>query len=71
MKSLLSGIIYRLAFPVSLMAVLLIPGKISGITESDNRDLPNIILIVSDDQGYNDIGAYGSKEIITPNPARQ
>jgi len=29
--------------------------------------LPNIIIIVSDDQGYNDIGAYGGKEIQTPN----
>ena len=27
---------------------------------------PNIILIVSDDQGYNDIGCFGGKEIITP-----
>jgi len=28
---------------------------------------PNIILIVSDDQGYNDIGCFGSQEVITPN----
>jgi len=28
---------------------------------------PNIILIVSDDQGYADIGAIGRNEIITPN----
>lgn len=27
---------------------------------------PNILLIVSDDQGYNDVGCFGSKEIITP-----
>ena len=28
---------------------------------------PNIILIVSDDQGYQDLGCFGSNEIITPN----
>lgn len=28
---------------------------------------PNIILIVSDDQGYNDLGVYGAKDIRTPN----
>ncbi len=28
---------------------------------------PNIILIVSDDQGYNDIATYGADDIITPN----
>ncbi|MFT5028321.1 MAG: arylsulfatase A [Candidatus Binatia bacterium] len=28
---------------------------------------PNILLMVSDDQGYRDIGAFGSPDIITPN----
>jgi arylsulfatase A-like enzyme len=28
---------------------------------------PNILLIVSDDQGYNDLGCYGSDEVRTPN----
>lgn len=31
------------------------------------EDRPNILLIVSDDQGYRDIGAFGSPDIITPN----
>jgi len=28
---------------------------------------PNVLLIVSDDQGYNDLGCYGSREVKTPN----
>ena len=28
---------------------------------------PNVLLIVSDDQGYNDLGCYGSSEVKTPN----
>jgi arylsulfatase A-like enzyme len=28
---------------------------------------PNIVLIVSDDQGYHDLGCFGSDEVLTPN----
>ena len=27
---------------------------------------PNIVLIVSDDQGYRDLGCFGSQEVLTP-----
>jgi arylsulfatase A-like enzyme len=42
-----------------------LPGSFrSGQTE---RRLPNIILFFSDDQGYNDLGCFGSKNVKTPN----
>jgi arylsulfatase A-like enzyme len=36
-----------------------------GVVAADRK--PNIILIVSDDQGYPDLGIIGSKPILTPN----
>ena len=48
-------------------ALLLFIPACHGEKKDQTRHLPNIILIVSDDQGYNDIGIYGGTEILTPN----
>lgn len=48
-------------FILIILSLLIISCKSS----SDNA--PNIIVIISDDQGYADVGFHGSKEIFTPN----
>jgi arylsulfatase A len=49
------------------LATLAIPGC-AGIPKLFARKRPpNIVLIVSDDQGFNDLGCYGGTEIKTPN----
>ncbi|MEM7478220.1 MAG: sulfatase-like hydrolase/transferase, partial [Planctomycetota bacterium] len=39
----------------------------SGERESSSSRAPNFIIIFTDDQGYNDLGCFGSPNIKTPN----
>ena len=56
-KSLFSLLrILVLLFPVSVYA---------QVNETQRR--PNVILIYSDDQGWADLGVYGSPDLYTPN----
>jgi len=43
------------------------PGGVSFARPIASKRPPNILLIVSDDQGYRDLGCYGSTEVKTPN----
>jgi arylsulfatase A-like enzyme len=50
-----------------LPTLLIISTLLTGISVSAiARSQPNIILIFTDDQGYNDLGCFGSKTIKTP-----
>jgi len=49
-----------------LLTVLLVPCPIV-LAAPEQVKPPNIIVIVSDDQGYKDLGCFGSEEAITPN----
>src|SRR5687767_4535684 len=46
------------------LAILFLVGLSAGNLSA--ADKPNILVIVSDDHGYGDVGAYGCKDIATP-----
>ncbi len=51
---------------VTTMAILVAHAACAAPPDARESDRPNIVLIVSDDQGYNDLGVLGD-HILTPN----
>ena len=39
----------------------------AGTVHAQSQDRPNVVLIITDDVGYGDIGSYGAPDIKTPN----
>jgi len=55
------------ALALSASALVLSPKKSLGAAASSSTRKPNIILILSDDVGYGDLGCYGATGVHTPN----
>lgn len=51
---------------LSLAAATALSGALSGAVQAKEAERPNFLVIVADDLGYSDIGAFGG-EIATPN----
>ncbi len=52
---------------ISAGTLFLCASACQGPEKAKEKPAPNIILIVSDDQGYNDLGVCGAGDILTPN----
>ncbi len=54
------------AAALCVMMVMFMPGAWAGAGEADELRRPNVVLIYTDDQGYADLGVYGSEDLVTP-----
>jgi arylsulfatase A-like enzyme len=54
----------------ALVVALSAPGVVFAQAPAARSDRPNVVLIITDDVGYGDFGAYGATDIRTPNVDR-
>jgi len=52
---------------LAVLALLALLVSCSALQESPGDSRPNIVLILADDLGYNEVGCYGQERIRTPN----
>jgi arylsulfatase A-like enzyme len=52
---------------LSAPVVVAITLGLTGTVQAQSADRPNVVLIITDDVGYGDIGSYGAPDIRTPN----
>jgi len=50
-----------------ITAVILVIGMHAALQGADIQKHPNIVLILTDDQGYSDVGCFGARDFQTPN----
>jgi arylsulfatase A len=63
----LSGMIRTLCLPLLALLLCLGLGAPSTARAAASTKLPNIVIILTDDQGYADVGVFGAKGFETPN----
>jgi arylsulfatase A len=50
----------------ALVVVTILLGQ-TGAVQAQSADRPNVVLIITDDVGYGDLGSYGAPDVRTPN----
>jgi hypothetical protein len=54
---------YRLVW---LMATAIAVTPLPALAQSTDARRPNVVLIITDDAGYGDLGSYGAPDVRTP-----